>query len=116
MPATIQQSISLIHLTLKTPQNKNTAFPQTTIQSTVKLSGNSKYSQMNLDQERNHDKRFNKKKSKRDNFSDHNYNFFAKNEKTKTPINEHSKPTTGTKLQSTKTKTSLTLSFFQRST
>ena len=38
MPTTIQQSISPINPTLTTPKNKNTVFPQTTIQSTVKPS------------------------------------------------------------------------------
>ena len=38
MPTTKQQSISPIHPTLTTPKNKNTVFPQTTIQSTVKPS------------------------------------------------------------------------------
>ena len=38
MPITTQQSISPIHLTCTTPRNKNAAFPQTTIQPTVKLS------------------------------------------------------------------------------
>ena len=37
MPTTTQQSISPIHITLTTPK-KNTVFPQTTIQSTVKPS------------------------------------------------------------------------------
>ena len=44
MPTTTQQSISPIHPTLTTPQNKNTPFPQTTIQSTVKASVPPKFS------------------------------------------------------------------------
>ena len=46
MPTTTQQSISPIHPTLTTPKNKNTAFSQTTIQSTVKPSVIPKYSHM----------------------------------------------------------------------
>ena len=46
MPTTTQQSISPIHPTLKSPKNKQTAFPQTTIQSTVKTSVIPKYSKM----------------------------------------------------------------------
>ena len=38
MPTTTQQSISPIPPTLTTPKSKNTIFPQTTIQSTVKPS------------------------------------------------------------------------------
>ena len=38
MPTTAQQSISPIHPTLTTPKDKNTVFPQTTLQSTVKHS------------------------------------------------------------------------------
>ena len=38
LPTTTQQSISLNHPTLKTPENENTAFPQTNIQSTVEPS------------------------------------------------------------------------------
>ena len=48
MPATTQQNISPIHPTLTTPRNKNTAFPQTTLQSTVKSSVIPKYSQMDF--------------------------------------------------------------------
>ena len=47
MPTTSQQNISSIHPKVTTPQNKNTAFPQTTIQSTVKTSVTPNYSQMN---------------------------------------------------------------------
>ena len=46
MPTTTQQSISPIHRTLTTPHNKNTPFPETTIQSTVKRSVVPKNSQM----------------------------------------------------------------------
>ena len=46
MPTTTQQSFSPIHPTITTPQNKNTAFPRTTIQSTVKPSLASNYSKM----------------------------------------------------------------------
>ena len=45
MSTKIQQSISAIHPTLTTPKNKNTVFPLTTIQSTVKPSVIPKYSQ-----------------------------------------------------------------------
>ena len=45
MPARTQQSISPIHPTLTTPRNKNTAFVQITIHSTVKPSVTPKYSQ-----------------------------------------------------------------------
>ena len=38
MPTTTQRSISPIHPTIRTPQNKYTTFPQTTLQSTVKPS------------------------------------------------------------------------------
>ena len=45
MPATTHQSISPIHSTFTTPKKKTTAFPQTTLQSTVELSVIPKYSQ-----------------------------------------------------------------------
>ena len=48
MPTTIQQSVSPIHPPLTMPHNKNTPFPQTTIQSTVKPSVVPKYSQKKL--------------------------------------------------------------------
>ena len=57
MPTTTQQSISPNHPTITTPQNKKTAFPQTTIQPTVKPSVAPKYSQaeitMNLEEKKN---------------------------------------------------------------
>ena len=46
MSTATQQSISAIHPTLTTPKNKNTVFPQTTIQSTVQPSVIPKISQM----------------------------------------------------------------------
>ena len=46
MPTTIQQNILSIHPTLTTPQNKNAAFSQTTIQSKVKPSVTPKHSQI----------------------------------------------------------------------
>ena len=46
MPTTTQQSISPIHRTLTTPRNKNAAFPQTTLQSTVKPAVIPKFSEM----------------------------------------------------------------------
>ena len=46
MPTTTKRSISPIHPTIRTPQNKNTTFPQTTLQSTVKPSATPKYSQI----------------------------------------------------------------------
>ena len=46
MTTTTQQSISFIHPTLTTPRNKNTAFPQTSKQSTVKPSVTPNHSQM----------------------------------------------------------------------
>ena len=45
MPATTQQSISLIRPTLTIQKNKNTAFPQAFVQSTVKPSVIPEYSQ-----------------------------------------------------------------------
>ena len=46
MPTRTQESISPIHPTLTTPHNKNTTFPQRTIQSPVKPSVAPKFSQM----------------------------------------------------------------------
>ena len=46
MPTTTQQSISPNYPTLTTPRIKNTAFPQTSIQSTVKYSVTPNHSQM----------------------------------------------------------------------
>ena len=88
MPTTTQQIISPIHPTLTTPKNKNTATPQTTIQSTVKPSVNPKYSQMAYQTFRpvTTSRQTNKQKmSNRNNISDHNYNFFQKSKNNKTP-------------------------------
>ena len=46
MPTTIQERNSPIHPTLTTPHNKNTIFPQRTIQFPVKPSVAPKFSQM----------------------------------------------------------------------
>ena len=46
MPATTQQISSPVQPTITAPQNKNTAFPQTNTQSTVKPSVFPNYSQM----------------------------------------------------------------------
>ena len=43
-PTTTQQNISPIHPTVTTPQNKITAFPQSTIQNTIKPSVTPEYS------------------------------------------------------------------------
>ena len=89
MPTTTQQSSSPIDLTLTTPKNKNTVFPQTTMQSTVKPSVIPKYSQMDYQTIRpvTKSRQANKQKtSNRNNFSDHNYNFSQKSKATKPPI------------------------------
>ena len=75
MPTKTQQSISPIHLTLTTPNNKTTVFPLTTIQSTVKPSVIPKYSQMNYQTFR---PVTTSRQTNRNNFLDHNYNFFPK--------------------------------------
>ena len=88
MPTTTQQSFSPIHPTITTPQNKNTAFPRTTIQSTVKPSLASNYSKMDYQTFRPITKWRQKKQTKQKKekvFSDHNYKFFAKNNITKPP-------------------------------
>ena len=88
MPATTQQSISPIHPTLTTPRNKNTAFPQTTLQSTVKSSVIPKYSQMDYQTVKpvKTSRQTNKQKtSNRNNFSDDKYKLFAKSKTTKSP-------------------------------
>ena len=65
MPLTTQRSISAIHPTITTPQNKNTAFPPTTIQSTVNqfllLQNFHEWITRHLDRKRNHDNQTNKK-------------------------------------------------------
>ena len=76
-PTTTQQTITpfILHLQL---QNKITAFPQTTIKSTVKLSGIPKNSQMDYQTLKpvTTPGQTNKQKiSNRNNFSNHNYNF-----------------------------------------
>ena len=81
MPATTQQSFSPIHPTLTTPKNNCTAFPQTNIQSTVKPSVIPKYSQTDYQTVKpvTTSRQTNKQKtSNRNNFSHHNYIFFAK--------------------------------------
>ena len=78
---TQQQQIFPIHPTLTTPKNKNAAFPETTIQPTVKSSVIPKSSQMDYQTIRpvTTPRQTNKQKtSNRNNFSDHNYNFFPK--------------------------------------
>ena len=88
MPATTQQSISPIHPTLTTPRNKNSAFPQTTIQSTVKPSVTPNHSQMDYQtfEPVMTTRQTNKQRtSNRNNFSDYNYNLFAKPQTTKSP-------------------------------
>ena len=88
MPTTTQQSISPIHSTLTTPKNNSTAFPQTTIQSTVKPFVIPKYSQTVYQTFKpvTTSRQTNKQKtSNRSNFSGHNYNFFAKSKTTKPP-------------------------------
>ena len=92
MSTTTQQSISPVHPTLTTPKNKNTVFPQTTIQTTVKPSVFPKYSQMDYQTFRpiTTSRKTNKQKtSNKNNLSDHNYNFFQKSEATK-PLNTNS--------------------------
>ena len=99
MPTTTQQSISPIHPTLTTPK-KSTAFPQTTIQSTVKPSVIPKYSQMDYQtfkpvttsRQTNEQKTFIK-----NNFSV-TITFFAKSKTKKNPLYEQSKSITSTKL------------------
>ena len=74
-PATTQQSIFPIHSILTTPINKKRAFPQTTIQPTVKPSVIPKYSQMDYQTFKlvTPSRLTNKRKtSNRNNFSDHN--------------------------------------------
>ena len=86
MPKTTQQSISPFILHLQLQKNKNTAFPQTSIQSTVKTSVIPKYTQMDYQTFKpvTTSRQTNKQKtSNRNNFSDHNYNFFAKSNATK---------------------------------
>ena len=60
MPTTTQQSISPIHPTLTTPQNKSTTSPQTTTKSPqynlLLLKDNHKWIIKHLDQQRHHDK------------------------------------------------------------
>ena len=77
-----------IHLTLTTPKNKNTAIPQTTIQSTVKPSVIPKYPQLDYQTfkpETTSRQTIKQKTSNRNNFSDHNYILFAKSNTTKSP-------------------------------
>ena len=88
MPTTTQQSISPIHHTLTTPRNKNAAFPQTTLQSTVKPAVIPKFSEMDnqtIRQVTASRQTTKQKTSNRNNFSDHNYIFFAKSKATKPP-------------------------------
>ena len=90
MPTTTQQSIPPINPTLTTPKkvkNKNTVFPQTTRQSTVKPSVIQKKSKMDYGTFRpvtTSRQRIKQKPSNRNNFSDHNYNFFPKIQNNKT--------------------------------
>ena len=89
MPTTTQQSFSPIHPTLITPRNKNAAFLQTTMQSTVKTFVIPKHSQMDYQtfEPVTTSRQTNKQKtSNRNNFSDHNYNFFCKNPKQQNPL------------------------------
>ena len=76
MPTTTQQSIFPIHLTLTTPKkNKNTAFPQTTLQSTLKPSIIPKNSQMDYQKLKSvtlSRQLIKQKKSNRNSFSGHN--------------------------------------------
>ena len=88
MPTTTQQSISPIHPTLKSSKNKHTAFPQTTIQSTVKPSIIPKYSKMDYQTSKpvTTSRPANKPKtSDRNYFSDQTYSFFFKNPKQQNP-------------------------------
>ena len=88
MPITTQQRISPIHSPFTTPGNKNAAFPQTTIQFTVKTSIILKNSQLDYQTfiPVTTSRQINKQKtSNRNNFSDQNYNFFAKSKTTKSP-------------------------------
>ena len=81
MATTTQQGISPIHRTLTTPRDKNTALPQTNIQSTIKPSVAPKYSQMDYQMFRpkRTSRQSNKQKlSQRNNFSELNYNYVAK--------------------------------------
>ena len=85
MPTTAQPGISPIHPTLPTPINKNAAFPQTTIQTTVKPSVFPKCSQIDNQtfKTKTTSRQTNKQKTSNRNFSDHYYNFFAKSKTTK---------------------------------
>ena len=80
-PTTTQQSISPIQPTFTTPKNKNAAFPLTSIKLTVKPLVIPKYSHMDHQSFRpvTTSRETNKQKtSNRNNFSDHNINFFPK--------------------------------------
>ena len=89
MPTTTQQNISPIHPILTTPTNKNAAFPQTAIQSTVKPSIIPKKSQKDYQKYKPVATSLQTNKenmSKRNNFSDHNYNFFLQKLKQQNPF------------------------------
>ena len=98
MPPTTQQIVSPIHPTLTNSKIKNAAFPQTTIQSTVKPSVIPKYSQIDYQTfEPVTTTRQTKNESTFDRniFSDHNSNFFANSKTTKSPyINSQSQSQT----------------------
>ena len=86
-PATTSQRISP-HSSYTYNSKKNTPFTQATIQPTVKPSITPKYSQLDSQTFKpvRTSRQTNKQKtSKRNNFSDHNYNFFAKSKITKPP-------------------------------
>ena len=84
---TTQQRIFPVQPTLTTPRNRNTALPQTSMQSTVKPYVSSKYSQMDYQTfraVRTSKQTYKQKTSQRKIFSNQSYKFFANSKTTKT--------------------------------
>ena len=85
---TTQQSMSPIHPNLTTTRNKNTTLPQVTLQSTVKPSVAPKFSHMDNQTYRPMTKPSKtRKRFRRNNFAEHNYNYVHPSKTNQLPRN-----------------------------